>query len=65
MTDDFNGEADLQHYLEQHWDETSLGKDWKLYGRGHVNAGKAGIIDLLAGQVLSVLQNASLQLEVQ
>ena len=46
--DAFDSEEDLQKYLAQHWDATSLGKDWKLYGNGHVNTGEIGIIDLLA-----------------
>jgi hypothetical protein len=46
--DAFDSEEDLQKYLAQHWDATSLGKDWKLYGKGHVNTREIGIIDLLA-----------------
>ena len=45
--DAFDLEEGLQKYLLQHWDETSLGKDWKLHKEGHVNAGEIGIIDLL------------------
>lgn len=44
----FELEANLQSYLAQHWDATSLGKEWKLYEKGHVDAGEIGIIDLLA-----------------
>lgn len=46
--DAFDSEEDLQKYLAQHWDATNLGKDWKLYGNGHVNTREIGIIDLLA-----------------
>ncbi len=45
--DAFDSEEDLQKYLAQHWDATSLGNDWKLYEKGRVNTREIGIIDLL------------------
>lgn len=46
--DPFELEANLQSYLAQYWDAMSLGKEWKLYEKGHVDAGEVGVIDLLA-----------------
>lgn len=44
----FDQERDLQGFLEQRWNATSLSSIWSLDPRGHVDTGEVGIIDLLA-----------------
>ena len=44
----FTSESELQQYLQAHWEDTELGKEWNLFHRGKFNTGEVGEIDLLA-----------------
>ncbi len=44
----FDSEDELQQYLETNWNQTELGRDWKLVRNGKYDTREVGIIDLLA-----------------